>query len=164
MTTIAFFWRTKYWYLHVEWLVTTTIWTKDLVWYDFATMSHPTCLRIITAPRCRWGFLNTWEWIVHETVPNIERAVHCRQVSPEHLEKAYTSNVLKYGTGILPKMLNGLQQNYHEVTWWIVWADGWASVNCKNNFQHIWIVYIPCKLTNNFIKVGALMSITGVCL
>ena len=52
--------------------------------------------------------------MVHETVPNIERGVHYRQVSPEHLKKAYTSNILKYGSGILPETLNGLQQNYHE--------------------------------------------------
>ena len=113
VTIISFFWRTKYWYLHVEWLV-TTIWAKGLVWYDFATKSHPTCLKLFTAPGCRWGFLNTWKWMVHETVPNIERGVHYRQVSPEHLKKAYTSNILKYGSGILPETLNGLQQNYHE--------------------------------------------------
>ena len=139
VTIIAFFWKTKYWYLHVEWLVTTTIWTKDLVWYDFTTKSHPTCLRIITAPGCRWGFLNTWEWIVHETVPNIERAVHYRQVSPEHLEKAYTSNILKYGTGILPKALNGLQQNYHE-----------------HNFS----IFIACLQTNGTLTVCSFIRFT----
>ena len=61
--------------------------------------------------------INTREWIVHEIVPNIERAVHYRQVSPEHLEKAYSSNILKYGTDILPKVLNGLQQNYQTLTY-----------------------------------------------
>ena len=141
--SLSLFWRTKYRYLHVEWLVTTTIWTKDVVWYDFATTSHPTCLRIITAPGCRWGFLNTREWIVHETVPNIERAVHYRQVSSEHLEKAYTSNILKYGTGILPKMLNCLQQNYHE-----------------HNFS----IFIACLQTNGTLSVLLLHSHTGMTL